>query len=88
MRFVYKVFGMTYTLELSTRPAKALGDHHLWDLAEEQLAIALNEFAGENINILCFYFYIFFFVWFLIHFLKSPLLPFLTVHCLFFTFLI
>lgn len=48
MRFVYKVFGMTYTLELSTRPAKALGDQVLWDLAEEQLAIALNEFAGEK----------------------------------------
>lgn len=48
MRFVYKVFGMTYTLELSTRPAKALGDQVLWDLAEEQLAIALNEFAGKS----------------------------------------
>ena len=52
MRFVYKVFGMTYTLELSTRPAKALGDQHLWDLAEEQLAIALNEFAGNFIIII------------------------------------
>lgn len=50
MRFVYKVFGMTYTLELSTRPAKALGDQVLWDLAEEQLAIALNEFAGNFLD--------------------------------------
>jgi threonyl-tRNA synthetase len=48
MRFVYTVFGMSYKLELSTRPAKALGDTALWDLAEEQLAIALNEFAGEG----------------------------------------
>ena len=48
MRFVYTVFGMSYKLELSTRPAKALGDSALWDLAEEQLAIALNEFAGEG----------------------------------------
>jgi len=48
MRFVYGVFGMTYKLELSTRPAKALGDMALWDIAEEQLAIALNEFAGEG----------------------------------------
>mmetsp|Transcript_12186 Transcript_12186/g.11023 ORF Transcript_12186/g.11023 Transcript_12186/m.11023 type:complete len:757 (-) Transcript_12186:24-2294(-) len=48
MRFVYQIFGMTYKLELSTRPAKALGDSKLWDIAEEQLASALNEFAGEN----------------------------------------
>lgn len=48
MRYVYTVLGMTYKLELSTRPAKALGDGALWDLAEAQLAEALNEFAGEN----------------------------------------
>lgn len=48
MRHVYTVFGMSYTLELSTRPAKALGDHALWDTAEAQLALALNEFAGEG----------------------------------------
>ena len=48
MRYVYTVFGMSYKLELSTRPAKALGDHKLWDLAEAQLAEALNEFAGEG----------------------------------------
>ena len=30
MRFVYTIFGMSYKLELSTRPAKALGDTHLW----------------------------------------------------------
>ena len=48
MRFVYTVLGMTYKLELSTRPAKALGDVALWDVAEAQLAEALNEFAGEG----------------------------------------
>ena len=48
MRFVYTVFGMSYKLELSTRPAKALGDEKLWDIAEAQLAEALNDFAGEG----------------------------------------
>eukprot|EP01031_Cornospumella_fuschlensis_P028559 gene28559-34471_t len=46
MRFVYGVFGMTYKLELSTRPKKALGDIELWNQAEKQLAEALDEFAG------------------------------------------
>jgi len=46
MKFVYTVMGMTYKLELSTRPEKALGDKTLWDLAENQLEEALNEFAG------------------------------------------
>lgn len=46
MKHVYTVLGMTYKLELSTRPAKALGDHALWDVAEGQLAEALDEFAG------------------------------------------
>ncbi|RYY83082.1 hypothetical protein EON63_12060 [archaeon] len=31
-RFVYGVFGMTYKLELSTRPKKALGEVELWNL--------------------------------------------------------
>jgi len=48
MKFVYTVFGMSYKLELSTRPAKALGDIALWDLAEAQLAEALDEFAGPG----------------------------------------
>jgi threonyl-tRNA synthetase len=48
MRFVYTKFGMSYKLELSTRPEKALGDIALWDMAEEQLRQALNEFAGEG----------------------------------------
>lgn len=48
MKFVYSVFGMSYKLELSTRPAKALGDMKLWDIAEAQLAEALDEFAGHG----------------------------------------
>lgn len=34
MKSVYGTFGMTYRLELSTRPEKALGDQALWDVAE------------------------------------------------------
>jgi threonyl-tRNA synthetase len=48
MRFVYTVFGMTYKLELSTRPAKALGDIEVWNQAEAQLSEALDEFAGKG----------------------------------------
>ena len=48
MRYVYTTFGMSYKLELSTRPKKALGDVELWNKAEEQLAAAMNEFAGEG----------------------------------------
>lgn len=48
MRFVYSIFGMTYKLELSTRPKKALGDVALWDKAEAQLTEALDEFAGKG----------------------------------------
>ena len=33
MKFVYNIFGMTYKLELSTRPKKALGEKELWDRA-------------------------------------------------------
>jgi len=39
---------MTYKLELSTRPAKALGEVSVWNQAEEALASAMNEFAGEG----------------------------------------
>jgi threonyl-tRNA synthetase len=48
MKEVYDTFGMTYKLELSTRPTKALGDHALWDLAEAALATAMNKFIGEG----------------------------------------
>ena len=48
MKHVYTIFGMTYKLELSTRPDKALGSQELWDMAEGQLAAALDEFAGPG----------------------------------------
>jgi threonyl-tRNA synthetase len=39
---------MSYTLELSTRPKKALGDIELWNRAEKDLENAMNKFAGEG----------------------------------------
>lgn len=48
MKFVYGVFGMTYKLELSTKPKKALGKKELWDKAETALANAMDEFSGEG----------------------------------------
>jgi threonyl-tRNA synthetase len=48
MKAVYDVFGMSYKLELSTKPAKALGDDALWEVAEASLTAALNTFAGEG----------------------------------------
>merc|ERR1711988_430064 len=48
MKHVYTIFGMTYKLELSTKPDKALGSQELWDMAESQLAAALDEFAGPG----------------------------------------
>jgi threonyl-tRNA synthetase len=48
MKDVYTIFGMTYKLELSTRPKKALGDIELWERAEAALAKAMDEFAGKG----------------------------------------
>jgi threonyl-tRNA synthetase len=45
---VYDILGMTYKLELSTRPAKALGDLELWERAEAALAKAMDEFSGKG----------------------------------------
>ena len=46
MKTVYDCFGMTYKLELSTRPEKALGEVSVWDAAEKSLANAMDKFAG------------------------------------------
>ena len=43
---VYKFFGMTFALKLSTRPENALGDPETWDKAEAFMTEALNEFKG------------------------------------------
>jgi len=48
MKEVYDVFGMSYKLELSTRPAKALGEIALWTMAEAALAKAMDNFIGEG----------------------------------------
>jgi len=48
MKYVYGIFGMTYKLELSTRPKKALGEKELWDQAEASLEEALNVFNGKG----------------------------------------
>ena len=39
---VYKVFGLTYKLALSTRPEGYLGTLEMWDRAEAALTEALN----------------------------------------------
>jgi threonyl-tRNA synthetase len=33
----YAIFGLTYTIELSTRPEKFIGEIHMWDKSEEAL---------------------------------------------------
>lgn len=48
MRHVYGIFGMSFKLELSTRPKKAMGDLELWKKAEAALTESLNEFIGEG----------------------------------------
>ena len=53
MATVYGIFGMTYKLDLSTRPAKACGletpeGRAMWDVAEDNLRAALDNFAGHG----------------------------------------
>merc|ERR1711966_17664 len=48
MKYVYDTFGMSYRLELSTRPKKALGEQALWDRAEAALAASMDDFAGKG----------------------------------------
>jgi len=48
VKSVYNTFGMSYTLELSTRPKKALGSIELWQRAESALARAIDEFIGPG----------------------------------------
>lgn len=43
--YVYSVFGFSYDLYLSTRPADRLGEESLWDQAESALENALNQFG-------------------------------------------
>jgi len=48
MKYIYNIFGMSFKLELSTRPKKALGEKELWDQAEAALEEALNTFSGKG----------------------------------------
>ena len=45
LKHVYGIFGFTFSLKLSTRPEKYLGELSVWDEAERQLQVALEEFA-------------------------------------------
>jgi threonyl-tRNA synthetase len=45
---VYGIFGMQFKLELSTKPAKSMGDLNIWNMAEKQMEDSLNEFAGSG----------------------------------------
>jgi len=42
---IYKTFGFTFDLVLSTRPEKFLGDIEMWNDAEKALATGLDEFG-------------------------------------------
>lgn len=41
--YVYSIFGFEFSIALSTRPKKAMGEKAVWDKAEEALKEALNE---------------------------------------------
>lgn len=41
MKYIYDIFGFKFELDLSTRPAKALGDKELWDKAESVRIVLL-----------------------------------------------
>jgi len=45
---VYKYFGMTFRLKLSTKPESALGDPKTWEVAEKYMEEALNEFKEKT----------------------------------------
>ena len=45
LKSVYEIFGFTFSLKLSTRPEKYLGELSVWDRAEKQLEQALCEFG-------------------------------------------
>jgi threonyl-tRNA synthetase len=44
---IYKKFGFSYHVELSTKPEKAMGDPKLWEKAEAALADAMKELGKE-----------------------------------------
>lgn len=48
LKSVYKVFGFEYSLQLSTRPEKFIGEIAVWDRAEKMLSQALIDFTGKE----------------------------------------
>lgn len=51
MEQIYKIFGLSYTVELSTRPEKFLGEKSDWDYAEKELSDVLKKLKIKyNIN--------------------------------------
>ena len=51
VRLVYAKLGLDYSLELSSRPEKYIGEIEVWDEAEDQLKAALDLFAPGRWNI-------------------------------------
>ncbi len=47
--YVYKIFGFTYHVELSTKPEKAMGDDEIWEIATDALKRALEAKGLEYI---------------------------------------
>ena len=45
LKHVYGIFGFTFSLKLSTRPEKYLGELEVWNEAERQLQVSLEEFG-------------------------------------------
>jgi threonyl-tRNA synthetase len=45
LQHVYGIFGFSFSLKLSTRPEKYLGELSVWEEAERQLQVALDEFG-------------------------------------------
>lgn len=45
MDYVYGKFGFKFSLELSTRPEKYLGDIETWNKAEKMIMDALNDYG-------------------------------------------
>ncbi|APA14174.1 hypothetical protein SS1G_10975 [Sclerotinia sclerotiorum 1980 UF-70] len=48
LRAIYGLLGFTFKLKLSTRPEKFLGKIETWDMAEDKLRSALDEFASSD----------------------------------------
>jgi threonyl-tRNA synthetase len=45
---IYGLLGFTFKMKLSTRPEKYMGKRQVWDMAEEKLRSALDEFVPEG----------------------------------------